>query len=61
MNAVTILLRFIFAVVLAGGLALWGGIPFPAGLIFVVAAGVIAAVWGDTFLLGFMSWMRYLK
>ena len=61
MNAVTILLRFIFAAVLAGSLALLGGIPFPASLIFVVTVGVIAAVWGDKFLLGFMSLMRYLR
>ncbi len=57
----TVLLRFIFGVVLAGGLALWGGIPFPAGVIFVVTVGFVAAVWGDKFLLGFMSLMRYLK
>jgi hypothetical protein len=58
---VTVLLRFFFGVVLAGGLALWRDIPFPFGFIFVVSVGLIAAVWGDKFLLGFMSLMRYLK
>lgn len=57
----TIVLRFIFGVVLAGGLALWGGIPFPAGVIFVMTVGTMAAVWGDKFILGFMSLMRYLR
>ena len=61
MNVVTILLRFIFGVVLAGGLALWGGIPFLVGIVFVLTAGILAAAWGDRFLLGFMSVMRYLR
>ena len=61
MNTVTVLLRFIFGVILAGGLALWGGIPFPADVIFLVSVGIIAAVWGDKFLLWFMSLMRYLR
>jgi hypothetical protein len=54
-------LRFIFGVVLAGGLALWGGVPLPWGLVLAAAAGVAAAVWGDEFLLGLMSWLRYLR
>lgn len=53
------LTAFILGVVFAGGLALWGGIPFPAGFVFLVAVGIIASVWGDKFLLGFMSLMRY--
>ena len=61
MNTVTILLRFIFGVVLAGGLALWGGISLLLGVVFVLAVGIVAAVWGDKFLLGFMSLMRYLR
>ena len=61
MDAMTILLRFIFGIILAGGLALWGGIPFPGGVIFVVCVGIMAAVWGDKFLLGFMSLMRHLR
>jgi hypothetical protein len=59
--AVIQLLRFIFGAVLAGGLVLWGGIPLTLGVIFVVAVGIIAAMWGDKFLLGFMSLMRYLR
>jgi hypothetical protein len=61
MNVMTILLRFIFGVVLAGGLVLWGGLPFVVGVIFVMAVGIIAVVWGDRFLMGFMSLMRYLR
>lgn len=57
----TVILRFLFGVVLAGGIALWGGIPFPAGLVFVLAVGIISAAWGDKFLLWFMWVMRYLK
>lgn len=61
MDAVTLLLRFIFGALLAGGLVLWGGIPLMLGVIFVVAVGIIAAMWGDKFLLGFMSLMRYMR
>jgi hypothetical protein len=61
MDAVTILLRFIFGVVLAGSLVLWGGIPFLASVISVVSVGIIAAVWGDKFLLWFMSVMRVFQ
>ena len=61
MDAVTLLLRFMFGAVLAGGLALWGGIPFLAGVISVVLVGIFAAVWGDKFLLWLMSMMRYLR
>lgn len=57
----TIFLRFVSGVVLAGGLALWGGVPLPWGLALAAAAGVAAAVWGDEFLLGLMSWLRYLR
>jgi hypothetical protein len=56
---VTILLRFIFGAILAAGVALWGGIPFP--LIFVLIVGIMAGVWGDKFILGFMSLMRYFR
>jgi hypothetical protein len=61
MSATTILLRFIFGVVLAGGLALWGGVPPPWGPALAAVAGVAAAVWGDKFLMGLMSLMRYLR
>ena len=61
MDAVTILLRFIFGVVLAGGLVLWGGMPFLASVLCVVSAGIIAAIWGDKFLQSLMSIMRYFR
>jgi hypothetical protein len=61
MGAVSILLRFIFGVILAGGVALWGGIPFLVGIIFAITVGITAASWGDKFLLGFMSLMRHLR
>lgn len=61
MDLMTILLRFIFGVMLAGGLALWWGLPSPWEVISVAAVGIMAAVWGDKFLLGFMSLMRYLR
>lgn len=60
-DVMTILLRFIFGVILAGGLALWAHIPFPGDVIFVVSVGVMAGIWGDRFILGFMSLMRYFR
>ena len=61
MDATAILMRFVFGVVLAGGLALWGGVPSPWDLTLTAAVGVAAAAWGDKFLLGFMSVMRYFR
>lgn len=61
MDIAAILLRFIFGALLAGGVALWGHIPSPASVIFVLSVGIIAAGWGDKFLLRFMSLMRYLR
>lgn len=57
----TIVLRFIFGVVLAAALALWGGMSLPVNIIFVLTVGTMAAVWGDKFILGFMSLMRYFR
>lgn len=57
----TILLRFIFGVILAASLAIWTGFPLPLDLLFVFGVGTIAAIWGDKFILGFMSLMRYLR
>ena len=57
----TIVLRFIFGVVLAGGVALWAHIPFPADIVFVLIIASMATVWGDKFILGFMSLMRYFR
>ena len=61
MSPVTILLRFVFGVVLAGALVIWTGLPFPFEIVFVLGVGIMAALWGDRFILGFMSLMRYLK
>jgi len=61
MDIAAILLRFILGVLLAGGVALWGHFPSPVGVIFVMCVGIIAAGWGDKFLLWFMSLMRYLR
>lgn len=60
-SAMTVLLRFLFGVVLAGSLAVWIGTSFFVILIFTVTVGIIAAIWGDKFLLGFMRVMRYLR
>jgi hypothetical protein len=57
----TIVLRFILGSILAGGLSLWCLLDFPIGLIFTLTVGVMAAIWGDKFILGFMSVMRYFR
>jgi hypothetical protein len=62
LDCMTIFLRFTFGVILAGGLVVMrGGMPLLVEVIFVVGVGLIAAIWGDKFLLGFMSLMRYLR
>ena len=58
---VTIALRLILGGVLAAGLVMWGVIDFPYSVIFVLVVASISAVWGDKFILGFMSAMRYLR
>ncbi|HEV8367536.1 MAG TPA: hypothetical protein VGQ39_06245 [Pyrinomonadaceae bacterium] len=58
----TIFLRFAFGVILAGGLVVMRvGMPLLVEVIFIVGVGIIAAIWGDKFILGFMSMMRYLR
>jgi len=61
MSPMTILLRVIIGVILAGGLAMWAGIGFPVDLVFVMSVGIMAAIWGDKFILGFMSLMRFFN
>jgi hypothetical protein len=61
MSRLTILLRVIIGVILAGGLAMWVGIGFPVDLVFVMSVGIMAAIWGDRFILGFMSLMRFFN
>ena len=58
----TIFLRFVFGVILAGGLVVMrGGMPLLVEVVLVVGVGIIAAIWGDKFLLWFMSLMRYVR
>jgi len=57
----TILLRVIIGVILSAGLASWAGIGFPINLVFVLSVGIMSAIWGDKFILGFMSLMRYFR
>jgi hypothetical protein len=61
MSPITLVLRFVFGVILSGGLVLWGGVPFPINIVFALSVGVMAGVWGDKFILGFMSLMRYFR
>ena len=61
MSPVTILLRVIIGVILAAGLAMWGGIGFPVDLVFVMTVGIMAAIWGDRFILAFVSLMRFFN
>jgi len=61
MSPVTVLLRFLVGIILAGGVVLWGGLPLFAGTLLTLLVGIIAAVWGDKFLMAFMSFMRYLR
>jgi len=60
-DAITIVLRILVGVILAGSISVWFGMPFPIDLILVLSVGIIAAVFGDKFILGFMSLMRYLR
>ena len=60
-GAVTVLLRFIFGVVLAAPVVLWSGLPLPLNVVFVLSIGTAAAIWGDKFILSVMSLMRYLR
>lgn len=60
-HPMTIFLRFSFGFILGGGLALRCLESFPLSLIFALSVGTVAAVWGDKFILGFMSLMRYFR
>jgi hypothetical protein len=57
----TIVLRFIFGAILAAAVLVFGGLPFVMNIILVLSVGLIAAIWGDKFILGFMSLMRYFR
>jgi hypothetical protein len=57
----TIVLRFIFGAILAAAVLVFGGLPFVINIILILSVGLIAAIWGDKFILGFMSLMRYFR
>jgi hypothetical protein len=59
-SPLTIILRFMFGFILAGALAIWA-LDFPANLILALGVGTCAAIWGDKFILGCMSLMRYFR
>jgi len=59
-SPLTIILRFIIGFILAGALALYV-VDFPSNLILALGVGTCAAIWGDKFILGFMSLMRYFR
>ena len=61
MSPVTVVVRFVFGIILAGGVVLWGGGSFLEVTLFAVVVGIVAAIWGDKFLMAFMSFMRYLR
>jgi hypothetical protein len=57
----TILLRFSLGALLAAAIAVFTGFDFPLIVIFVLTIATLAAIWGDRFLMGFMSMMKYLR
>jgi hypothetical protein len=57
----TILLRFAFGAILAAAVLVFAGLPFILNVVVVLSVGTLAAFWGDRFILGFMSLMRYLR
>ncbi len=59
-SPLTIILRFMFGFILAGALAVYM-MHFPANLILALGVGTCAAIWGDKFILGLMSLMRYFR
>ena len=61
MSPLTIVLRFTFGIVLASVLIVPLGLGFVGSIILVLGVGTVAALWGDKFIVGFMSVMRYLR
>jgi hypothetical protein len=57
----TILLRFIFGAFLAAAIAVFTGLDFPVIVVFVITVATFAAIWGDRFILGFMSMIKYFR
>ena len=61
-SVLTILLRFIIGVILAAAVLVpLGGLPFLLTVVLVLGIGTAAAIWGDKFLLGVASLMRFLR
>jgi len=44
MSPVTVVLRFVFGIILAGGVVLWGGGSFLEVTLFAVVVGIVAAI-----------------
>lgn len=65
MDASTIVLRFLIGVVVGGilvaFLAIWGLVPLWLGVAVPVVSGLLAAFFGDRFLVGFMRVFRWLQ
>jgi hypothetical protein len=57
----TILLRFAFGAILAAAVLVFAGLSFILNVVLVLSIGTMAAIWGDRFILGFMSLMRYFR
>jgi hypothetical protein len=57
----TILLRFMAGAVLALSVAAYAGLDFPFIVVFVLAVGTVAAIWGDRFILGFLSVIKHFR
>lgn len=64
-DAVTIVLRFVFGVVVGGILvaffAIWVVVPLWLGVALPVVSELLAALFGDRFLVGFMRVFRWLQ
>jgi hypothetical protein len=61
MEITAIILRFIIGVVLTASMVVSLGLPPIASITCILTVGVMAGIWGDKFLLGFMSLMRYFR
>ena len=61
MSPITILLRFIIGVVLAAVVLIPLGLSLILSVIFILTVGTVAAIWGDKFIMRFMSLMGYFR
>lgn len=58
MDATALLIRFLVGLILAGAIAIWGGVPLMAGLSMAVAVAIAVAIRGDGFSLWLMKACR---